>query len=197
MQKLRIKNSLVIALAIFSFSIALPSVAIAMPVKTSEAQAAAEEKQSTVADKKAEAQTRLAETKLKVCQKREKTITNIMTRISNRGQRQINLFDKIAERTKTFYTNKGKTLSNYDTLVNNVSAKKADAQAAVDATKATSATFSCDGTDPKGVAATFKEKMKAQNDALKAYKTAVKDLIVGVKSVQSTTRDKASTGGNQ
>lgn len=154
--------------------------------------------QTTATEKKEAAQTRLADTKLKACQNREKAITNIMARMADRGQKQVDLFGKISDRTQAFYTDKGKTLGNYDALVADVAAKRADAQTAVDATKATSVEFKCDRTDPKGVAARFKEQLKAQNTALKAYKTAVKDLIVGVKSVQGATAStKNGTGGDQ
>lgn len=203
MKKMIIKNSLVATMAVFSFAVALPVVAAALPARAAEARASAQEKQTTAqttaADKREAAQTRLADAKLKACQNREKAITNIMARIGDRGQKQVDLFGKIADRTEAFYTDKGKTLSNYNALVADVSAKKADAQAAVDTTKSTAAAFTCDGTDPKGVAATFKENLKTQNDALKAYKTAVKNLIVGVKSVQGTTAstENKTTGGNQ
>jgi hypothetical protein len=122
--------------------------------------------------------------KLKACQHREKAINNKMERIAARGQKQLDVFSTIATRTETFYTDKGKTLNNYDALVTDVNAKQAAAQAEVDTVKATSVSFKCDGTDPKGAASSFKAALKAEIDALKAYKTSVKNLIVGVKSVQ-------------
>ncbi len=163
--------------------------------------------QTTVAsDKVAAAETRLAETKLKVCQNREKAIDNIMKRIAERGQKHIDLFSTIATRTETFYTTKGKTLSNYDALVAAVDAKKVLAQAAVDKVKGDSVTFKCDGTDPKGAGELFKADLKLEISALKEYRTSVKNLIVGVKSVQGTTSstenkttstDKTTSGGSQ
>ena len=199
MKKMLIKNSLVATMTVFTFAIAVPIVAAALPARAEESQAVAQEKQTTAANKKEMAQTRLTDAKLKACQHREKAITNIMARISDRGQKQIDLFDTIATRTETFYKSKGKVLSSYDSLVADVATKKADAQAAVDSTKSKAAEFKCDGTDPKGVASAFKDNLKTQNDALKAYKTSVKNLIVGVKSVQgsTTSADKISTGGNQ
>lgn len=154
---------------------------------------------STAAERRAEAQTRLAEAKLKACQNREKAINNIMSRITTRGQKQVDLFSTIADRTETFYTTKGKTLSNYGTLVADVNAKKADAQSAVDTVKANSVSFKCDGTDPKGAATSFKDSLKTEISALKAYKTSVKNLIVGVKSVQGATSstENQTTGGAQ
>jgi hypothetical protein len=141
--------------------------------------------------------TGLAAAKLRSCQNREKAINNIMTRIADRGQKQVDLFTTIATRVETFYTAKGKTLSNYDALVSDVNTQKAAAQTEVDALKASSVTFKCDGTDPKGAAQSFKSNLKAEIDALKAYKTAVKNLIVGVKSVQGSTTSTDNSQGGQ
>ena len=198
MNKLIIKHSILAGITVFTMALALPVVVSAQNARAEEAQTTAETKmetaQATAADKKEAAQTKLADAKLKACQNREKAVTNIMSRIGDRGQKQLDLFGTIAERTEKFYADKGKTLSNYDELVAEVAAKKTDAQTAVDATKATVTEFKCDGTDPKGAVSSFKESLKSQTEALKAYKTAVKNLIVGVKSVQGTI---SSTGGDQ
>jgi iron-sulfur cluster repair protein YtfE (RIC family) len=154
----------------------------------------AEDAQQTVQERRDAAQTRLADAKLKACQNREKAINNIMARIADRGQKQLDLFSKIADRTEKFYTDKGKTLSNYDALVADVAAKKASAQTKVDTIKSTSTTFACDGTDPKGVLQSFKDALKSEISALKDYRTSIKNLIVGVKSVQST---ESAEGGQQ
>src|SRR3989344_5876315 len=132
------------------------------------------------------AKERLEENKLRICQAHEDKINSHMDAIAERGQKKIDLFSTIADRTKTFYLSKGKVLSNYDELVAAVDAKKAAAQAAVDVVISSSVTFDCECDDPKGTASEFKTKVKAMNDALKEFKTAVKNLIVGVKSVQST-----------
>lgn len=65
--------------------------------------------QANAQAKKEEAQARVAAAKLKMCQNREKTVNAIMARIADRGQKQLNLFTKISERTQAFYTEKGKT----------------------------------------------------------------------------------------
>lgn len=138
------------------------------------------------ADHQAAAQTRLADAKLKACQKREAAITKIITRINTRTENQLGVFDKIATRTEAFYTTKGKTLSNYDALVAAVASAKAQAETDLSAMK-TADGFKCDGSDPKGMVASFKSSLKSEISDLKAYRTAVKNLIVGVKSVQGTT----------
>lgn len=134
---------------------------------------------------KADHQVRLTAVKLKVCEKRQKNITNIMSRISDRGQKQLDLFTTIATKTEAFYVNKGHTLANYQTLVDAVNAKQAAAKTTVATIKTDGANFNCSSTDPQGSIATFKTALKSEIQALKDYKTAVKNLIVGVKSVQS------------
>lgn len=154
--------------------------------KADEARQKADEARQKADDVKKNAQSRLEGAKLKTCQKREKIVSNIMARIANRGEKQIDVFTKIADRTKDFYQDKGKTLDTYDSLVADVTAKQEAAVAANATVKNVSINFDCEGDNPKAVANSFKELMKAQNTALKEYKTAVKNLIVGVKSVQST-----------
>jgi hypothetical protein len=198
MIKLPSKNYLFTGLAVAAIVVTMPFAVNALPARAQEAQTTAQQRQETAqvtaADKRAAVQTRLADVKLKVCQQREKTIDNIMTRMGDRGVKQLDVFTKIADRTEVFYDKSGKVLGNYDALVADVNAKKADAQTAVTAAQSTTVTFKCDGTDPKGAASSFKTSLEAQNQALKAYKTAVKDLIVGVKSVQGTT---SSTEGSK
>jgi hypothetical protein len=128
---------------------------------------------------------KLADAKLKACQKREKAVTNIMARTVDRATKQIAVFDKIATRTEDFYKSKGKTVSNYDALVASVDSAKQKSETDLAAMK-TTASFKCDGSDPKGAASSFKDNLKLAISDLKAYKTAVKNLIVGVKSAQGS-----------
>ena len=206
LKKLGLAGALVIALAL----VGVPALVVAAPNAHANAMATQSSEptdndvpsSASESDSKSKpepkAKTKLAEAKLRVCQKREKAITNVMGRIVTRGQKQLDLFSSIATRTEAFYADKGKTLSNYDTLVADVTAKKAAAQAAVDAIKANSVAFKCDGSDPKGASAVFKESLKTETTALKDYKTAVKNLIVGVKSAQGTADStKDNTGGDQ
>lgn len=138
------------------------------------------DRQAAAAEKR---EARLADAKLKVCEKREQKINNIMARTVDRATKQIAVFDKIATRTKDFYTSKGRTVANYDALVAAVDTAKQKAETDL-ATMKTTATFDCSSTDPKGSAAAFKTNLKLVIADLKAYKTAVKNLIVGVKSAQ-------------
>lgn len=127
---------------------------------------------------------RLGTAKQKICENRKTNITAILNRSVTRAERQLELFTKISERVKTFYTEKGHTLANYDELVAAVDAAKAKAAANLETLKSLTA-FSCDSEDPKGDLEAFKLALKSVNQDLKDLRTAVKNLIVAVKSAQS------------
>lgn len=205
MQKI-LSNSLYAGAAVLAMAIAAPLVVNAETAPSQESPAPtgqrphapgeqqrvqAQEQSATAQTQAAEARenakTKLTEAKLKACQARTKAITTIMKRHNDRGARILEVFTTISERTQAFYAERGTTLSNYDELVANVDAKKAAAEAALSHTQESSSAFSCEGDDPKGAANAFKDGLKARNEALKAYKSAIKDLIAGVKSAQGTT----------
>jgi hypothetical protein len=144
----------------------------------------AREKVQTVKD-------RLAGRRLKACQAHRAAIQTIMTRAARRGDNHIALFSKITDRVEAFYQSKGKTLATYDQLVGAVAAKKVAAQTAVDAVKTADTTFDCSSDNPKAQVMVFRAEVKAEIAALKEYRTAAKNLIVGVKSVQSTSENGA------
>ncbi len=143
------------------------------------------------AEHKEQLKERLDDAHRKLCEAREKNIQNTMSRLSNRGQKQIDLYSGIATRVENFYTAKKLSISNYDALVADVNAKKAAAQSAVEAVKSATPNFHCDKDDPKGVAGDFKAKVNARNAALKAYRESVRNLIKAVKAAAEA----ANAGG--
>lgn len=140
-------------------------------------------------------QQRLEENKLRVCEQRQEKIEAIMARSVTRAEKQLALFTRIADRVKAFYVDKGRTVANYDELVAAVDAAKAKAEANLETLK-TVDSFDCNAEDPKGSAEAFKLALKSINQDLKDYRTSVKNLIVGVKSAQSTA-PKEEDGGDQ
>ncbi|HET9722048.1 MAG TPA: hypothetical protein VFP32_03405 [Candidatus Saccharimonadales bacterium] len=151
-------------------------------------------RQSSVNHPGAQSSTKLTDAKLRACQNRQTAVNNIMSRIADRGQKQLNLFTTIAGRVETFYTTKQLSLGNYNALVSDVNSQKAAATTAVNTIQSDKVSFKCDGTDPHGAAQTFKNDLKSEISALQAYRTSVKNLIVGVKSVADTT---STQGGQQ
>ena len=120
--------------------------------------------------------------RLHVCEVHHDVAVNIMKRITDRADKQETTFNAIATRAETFYTAKGHTLSNYDTLVAAVATAKAKVDADLVTLKADAA-INCSGSDPKGQLATFKTQAQQLVTDLKAYRTAIKTLIAGIRSV--------------
>lgn len=200
MSKPTIKRSLPFIVALFAVALLLPATLAVRNVGAhgdAGGDDHAHEAVPTAAQENREAaRGRLDDARQRACENRQKAITNIMARISDRGQKQLELFTLIAERTQQFYASMGRNVGNYDALVADVAAKRTVAQAAVSAVATSSDTFACDGEDPKGVATIFRDNLKSEIEALKAYKTAVKNLIVGVKSAQGQAAS-AENGGSR
>lgn len=169
-----------------------------------ERQKAAEERERLADEKKTEA-------KKKVCQNRENAIKKIIERTATNGQHHYDMITKVYTNVKTFATKKNIDLTGADfaTLVTNIDAAATAAQTAINDAKTAGDGFSCDTGAPKSAASVFLAAKKAQAAALKAYRDAVKQLLVAVKSsVQkadsssesdsdTSSNDTTTTGGTQ
>lgn len=137
-------------------------------------------------------QARLTAKKLERCQQRERVLNNIIARIGDRGQKQINVINSIQEKVQKFYTEKNISLDNYDVLVANANDKKQLATAEMEQVRSMNGTFSCTGENPTGVAAQFKNQAAKQSAAMKEYRLAVHELAVAIKTALG---DSQSTEG--
>lgn len=124
---------------------------------------------------------RLNTAKRKVCDNRQKGINTAMGRIVATRQSQVAHITDIAEKVKAFYAKKGIELANYDALISDISAKKAAAVAAIDAIKPV-ASFDCGSDGPRADLQNFKDKRSAAIEAIKAYRSVVKNLITAGKA---------------
>lgn len=160
--------------------------------KAAQIKARAEENKA----KREAAKAKLDVAKQRICEKRQTVITNVMSRMNNRGQKHLDLITAVSTKVQEFKNSKDLTVEDYDTLLAAVESSKAAAQTAVDTVKNTQVEFKCDGTDPKGVASSFKEAVKSQNEALKAYRDAVKDLIKAIRHANGTQNTTQEQEGN-
>lgn len=167
----------------------------ALEQKRAEIEKRRQEAEAKVEAKKQEIRERFEGKKLELCQKREGKVQNIMARAAQRGEKQIAVFTKIADRTEAFYKDKGLSIDNYATLVVAVENAKSAAEAQVAATKAIGVDFNCDSENPLGTSDAFKESVEAQKTAMKAFKTAVKNLIVAVKTAAEASAEATSSEG--
>jgi len=130
---------------------------------------------------------RLDTSRLNVCKTKEKVITNRLDSLIKLVGTQETVFDKIAARVETFYSEKvlsaGKTVSNYDSLVADIAAKKSAVDTSLATAKTNAGNFSCTADNPKGDLTQFRTDIQAVKSALKDYRTSIRNLIVAIKSV--------------
>lgn len=153
--------------------------------------------------------TKVAEAKKKVCQNREKSIKKIMDRTATNGLHHYEMVTKVYENVKKFAEKKNVPQSSLAKEIENADAAATAAMQAVNAVKSIGEEFTCDADAPRSAATVFLASKKAQAAALKAYRDAVKQVLVAVKaSVQKTESstetdddtaktDTSSTGGSQ
>lgn len=147
-------------------------------------------------EKQALRQQRLSEVRLKVCQQKENNIKNRASHLEQLVNNMELKFDEITQRVETYYTNKvaanGKTVSNYNTLVANIQTEKTTVATALAKAKNDVSGFTCTGDNPKGQLTLYRQDMQTVKQALKSYRTAIKNLIVAVHSVAKNTEKKVS-----
>ena len=140
--------------------------------------------------RKQERTEKLETKRLDACNKREAKINQILAQGTDQSRKHLAVFQKIEERVEAFYTDKKLSAEGYDAAVANANAKEATAIAAIESSS--ELTFDCDTTDGAKPGA-VKELMKERHDALKDYRTAIKDLILVVKKAQSTNQTTESS----
>lgn len=179
-----------VALSLLSGVVAF--ILVAMPVSAqqgeerstdSTTQQGANERKEQAKIKTEQQQQRLTAAKQRVCEQREAKINAIMDRRTAQAQKHLEVFNKIYARTTAFYESKGNVAANYDSLIALVDAANVKAEASIAALKATP-DFSCDDQSPKEVTDAYKTAYKAMREDVKAFKAALKDLIVAVKRAQ-------------
>lgn len=129
---------------------------------------------------------RLSEVKLAVCEKKQAAIQRRSSKLVARADIIQNRFDRIAQRVDAFYVDKlvpaGLDIENYDQILNNLENKRRDVAAAVGVAEDTANNFNCEGVEPKEQLKQFRTDMQGVIRALQAYKKAIVDYLVTVRT---------------
>jgi len=127
----------------------------------------------------------LTQERLRSCEARQEAIRTRMNSLLRMSTNMTEKFDATAQRVRNFYTNTvlpgGKSLSNYDALVADIDAKKAQVGTDLTAAQNQVGAFNCSGEDPKGNLNQFRVGMQGVKNGLKNYRVAIKNLIVAVR----------------
>lgn len=125
--------------------------------------------------------------KVNSCQTRELGVKTRMTQLTRLSANMGTTFDRIAEKTKTYYTEtvlpSGKSVANYNALVADIAAKKVIVQTELADTDTDIGSFNCTSGEPKTLMNQYQINMRAVKTALKNYRTSIVNLIVAVRTV--------------
>ena len=135
------------------------------------------------------------ELKQRSCEARQASINRRVNAFAAAGQRHLNVFTSIFTKVQNFYTDKKLNVANYDTLVATVKDKQTAAQQAVDVLNGLDVNIDCTQPDPAQQLQTVKTAVSDARTALKAYRIAIKDLIVAIQG--ASTANSSTTEGSQ
>ena len=189
------KNNIYIVALTLGLFLSMPSVSLALDdIRPPAAPGASGSEAAT--DTQQTREKALTETRLKVCQKKQNAIQKRSRQLVMTAENMLAKFSRIEERVKTYYSDKavpaGKTVANYDALVSEITAQKETVRANLDKALASSANFSCNSDNPKGQLSQFRTDMQAVKKSLKEYRTAIKNLIVAVRTASGKAKSSAA-----
>jgi hypothetical protein len=125
------------------------------------------------------------------CETHQGKINDIADQSATQNRKHLVKFQGIEARIKQFIADKKLTIANYDALVANIDDKEAAASAAIAVALETN--FDCNSVDASNPGKTISGLMRNKQDTLKAYRTAIKELITAAKQALAATTE----GGQQ
>lgn len=137
-------------------------------------------------------QKKLSAGRLQSCQAKEDSIKKRAAQLTQLAENMQVKFDLIANRVEEYYLTKvslDSTISNYHELVADVQTKKTAIQTQLSIARVNTSNFNCGSDDPKGQLTQYREDMQAVKNALKDYRTSIRNLIVGVHSLNKSGKD--------
>jgi chromosome segregation ATPase len=133
--------------------------------------------------------------KTKACEAHKQGLTNKFSHITTNATNLETKIGTFLTRAETYQSTNNVTVANWDTLVAAANTAKTNADTAIANLKAVTPTLDCNSTSVASDVATFKAAAQTTRDALKAYKTAVKDVFVALMNAKGDSTDTTTTTG--
>jgi hypothetical protein len=130
------------------------------------------------------------------CERREQQIRRMLKQSVRHFETRLEILEKLSDRVEDFAEDHNRKPANFSALVSAVSTAEAAADTGLNQLRDND-TFDCDAEDPKAILTQFHTAVRAQRDLMRTYHTAVRNLIVGVKSAQGQESSGDSRGGSR
>lgn len=125
--------------------------------------------------------------KLRACEAHMRSIQRRSEHLVRMATKMLTVFAKITQRVQEYYTTvvlpSGRSVANYDALLADIVAKRGAVEVALAQARATAGLFSCTAENPKETLRQFRLDMRGVKQALHAYRKAVRNLIVAVRTI--------------
>ena len=145
-------------------------------------------KQQSEQQKKADEQKR--EAFKQACEQRRENFKNRMETVINAVSSRTDNLDALVERIRTFVSDQGLTVANYDALLVEAGTQAALVRSvAVDAKESADDLDCSDRTTAKESLTGFSDVVHQQIDAVQSYKSVVKSLVMAVKAAAEETKN--------
>jgi|GEM_PF-2301084 len=113
----------------------------------------------------------------KICQQHQADINKKIANLSTKAQNHLTAFNNVFTKVQAFQSSHNLSVSNYDTLVADATAKQTAATTAVNALKSVSVTVDCSTADPASSIATVQTAASDARTALQAYRSSLLALV--------------------
>ena len=154
-------------------------------------------REQELADKKAEAkekkESRVSENKLKKCEAHKQGLTTKFSRITTNSERIKSRIDDIFSKAQQYQTTNNITVDN--SLVTSATTAQQAAADAIANLKTVTPSIDCNNVSVASDVANFKVAAVKTRDALKDYRTAVKNYLKALKDAKETSSTTAGTTG--
>ncbi|HET8709705.1 MAG TPA: hypothetical protein VFL85_05530 [Candidatus Saccharimonadales bacterium] len=149
-----------------------------------------------LAERRQNKEEKTAAQRQKVCANIQKAVNNKLSAFDSHADSYLTRLDTAYTKLKDYQSTKNAQVDNWNDLLTAADAKKADATASVDALKALGTSIDCTSNDPAGMLASVKSGAASTRDSLKAYRTALKNIIVALAHANGTDDSTTKTEEN-
>jgi chromosome segregation ATPase len=133
----------------------------------------------------------------KTCESHKQGLNRKFDRIVTNSQRIQDRITKVFDKAQAYQQDKNLNPANYDDLVAKANDAKSASQDSIDALKQVKPTLDCNNTSVANDVATFKTSAQDTRAKLKAYRTAVKDVVKALRDATQASHTTGNEGSNQ
>jgi hypothetical protein len=146
-----------------------------------------------VTELRKEHKTQSAEARQKKCQSRKQGLNTKFNRMVTNSQRAQDRITGVLDKAMAYQKDNNLQVNDFDTLAGKANAAAAVSADSITALKAVKPTLDCNNASVAQDVATFKTAAQDTRDKLKAYRSAVKDLLKALEAAKPSTTE----GSNQ